>query len=117
MPYDPWRDADGENITYIVDQDMGATASGLTNAQTEAAIDDAFTTWNTNKALKKVELVKRTDPGADMTIYDWFYGFGGYGYPFFADIINAGWYPRAFFEAVGGEGGGDGIIAFSVTFW
>ncbi len=26
------------------------------------------------------------------------------------------WYPRAFFEAAGGPGGGRGILAFSVTF-
>ena len=30
--------------------------------------------------------------------------------------MNAGWLPRAFFEAVGGPGGGRGILAFSVTF-
>jgi len=35
---DPRRLADGNNITYLVDQSDGATASGLTNAQTEAAI-------------------------------------------------------------------------------
>ncbi len=33
-----------------------------------------------------------------------------------ADIVNAGWWPKAFFEAVGGPGGGDDILAFSVTF-
>jgi Matrixin len=36
--------------------------------------------------------------------------------PFAADIVNAGWRPRAFFETVFGPGGGRGVLAFSVTF-
>ncbi len=113
---DPRRLADGINITYLVDQSDGATASGLTNAQTEAAIDRAMATWQAEKAFGKVDLVKRADSGADPDIFDSFFGFGGFGNPFLADITNAGWLPRAFFEAVGGPGGGRGILAFSVSF-
>src|SRR6185295_14820000 len=36
---DSRRNADGDRLTYLVDQSDGATASGLTSAQTEAAID------------------------------------------------------------------------------
>jgi hypothetical protein len=113
---DDRRLADGENITYLVDQSDGATASGLTNAQTEAALDRALTTWQFSKPFKKVDIVKRADNGADPDIFDAFFGFGGFGDPFLADIVEAGWLPRAFFEAVGGPGGGRGILAFSVTF-
>lgn len=116
VPNDPRRLADGTNITYLVDQSDGATASGLTNAQTEPAIDRALATWAAEPCLKKVDIVKRADSGADPDIFDSFYGFGGVGNPFLADIVNAGWLPRAFFEAVGGPGGGRGILAFSVTF-
>jgi hypothetical protein len=116
VPKDPRRLADGENITYLVDQSDGATASGLTSAQTEAAIDAGLNTWDGTQALKKVDLAKRADGGADPDIYDSFFGFGGFGNPFLADIVNAGWLPRAYFEAVGGPGGGRGILAFSVTF-
>jgi len=116
VPNDSRRLAQGIDITYLVDQSDGATASGLTNAQTEAAIDDALDTWDNIKALKKVDLVKRADSGADPDIFDAFFGFGGFGNPFLADITSAGWLPRAFFEAVGGPGGGRGILAFSVTF-
>jgi hypothetical protein len=42
-PNDDWRLAEGKNITYLVDQSDGATASGLTSVQTEAAIDDSLT--------------------------------------------------------------------------
>jgi hypothetical protein len=114
---DPRREAAGDSITYLVDQSDGATASGLTNLQTEQAIDRSFATWNAAKALKKVRLVKRPDTGGDPDIFDSFFpGFGSFGNPFLADIVNAGWLPRAFFEAVGGPGGGRGILAFSVTF-
>jgi hypothetical protein len=116
VPNDGRRLADGINITYLVDQSNGATASGLTAAQTEAAMDDALTTWGTDAALKKVQIIKRADTGADPTVFDSFFGFGGFGDPFLADIVEAGFYPRAFFEAVGGPGGGRGILAFSVSF-
>lgn len=116
VPNDPRRAAQGIDITYLVDQSDGATASGLSSAQTEAAIDNAMNTWNNEQALQKVNIVKRADTGADPDIYDFFFGFGGYGNPFLADIVNAGWLPRAYFEAVGGPGGGRGILAFSVTF-
>lgn len=116
VPNDPRRLADGTNITYLVDQSDGATASGLTNAQTEAAIDAGLATWDAHKCLKKTDIVKRDDSGDDPDIFDSFFGFGGFGNPFLADIVNAGWLPRAFFEAVGGPGGGRGILAFSVTF-
>jgi hypothetical protein len=121
VAFDPRRVADGDNITYIVDRSGGATASGLTPAQTEAAIDRALTTWATREScLRNVDIVKRPDPGFDITIFDEFFkGFdddAALGDPFAADIVEAGWRPRAFFETVGGPGGGRGILAFSVSF-
>lgn len=116
VPNDARRLADGTNITYIFDQSGGATASGLTAAQTEAAFDAALATWGSDNSLKKVTIVKRPDPGTDITIFDAFFGFGGFGDPFAADIVEAGFFPRAFFDAVGGPGGGRGILAFSVSF-
>ncbi len=116
VPNDPRRLADGTNITYMFDQSGGNTASGLTSAQTEAAVDAALGTWASDNALKKVNIVKRAYTGDDITIFDSFFGFGGFGNPFEADIVDAGFYPRAFFDAVGGPGGGRGILAFSITF-
>lgn len=116
VPNDARRAADGDNITYLADQSDGRTASGLTATQTGAAIDAAFATWNASDPLRKVTIVRRADSGADPDIYDSFYGYGRFGNPFLADIVNAGWLPRDFFEAVGGPGGGRGILAFSVTF-
>ena len=77
-------------------------------------------TWDADKALKKLSLIKNPDPGIDATIFDeFFFGVGDEaapGFPFFADIVNAGWYTRALFDAVAPPTGGDFILAFSVTF-
>lgn len=115
VPNDARRIADGENITYLVDQSDGTTLSGLTNADTEPAIDRAFDTWQDNKCFSKVDIIKRADSGADPDIFDFFFGFGGFGNPFLADIVDAGWLPKAFFAAATGTDG-CGVLAFSVTF-
>jgi hypothetical protein len=114
---DPRRLADGDNITYLVDLSDGATASGIAAADTEAAIDRSMATWNLQeKCFSKLDIVKRPDSGADPDIFDSFFGFGGFGNPFLADIVNAGWLPPAYFDAVAGPGGSTGILAFSVSF-
>ena len=116
VPNDPRRFADGTNITYLVNQSTGTTLSGLSAAQTEAAIDGALATWGSDPALKKVQIIKRPDPGQPDLIFAPLLGFGSFGFPFFADIVEAGFYPRALFEAVGGPSGGRGILAFSISF-
>lgn len=114
VPNDPNRLADGNNITYIVDQSGGNTASGLSNAETEAAIDRSMTTWDESRCFSKVDIIKRADSGSDVTIFDSFFGFGGFGDPFAADIVSAGWFPPEFFAAAGASP--TGTLAFSVTF-
>ena len=114
VPNDARRLAAGNDITYLVDQSDGATSSGLTSAQTEAAIDRAMNTWQADRCLQKVNIIKQTDTGADPDIFDSFFGFGGFGNPFLADITNAGWLPGAFFLAV--TGSEDTDLAFTVTF-
>jgi hypothetical protein len=121
VPGDSRRDADGTNITYLVDQSDGATTSGLASTQTEDAIDAALGTWATDAALKKVAIVKRADDGTDPDIVDFLITtppglFGGLGNPFLADITEAGFLPRAFFDTLGGPGGGRGILAVTFTF-
>jgi len=115
VPNDARRNAQGDDLTYLIDLSDGATASGLTAGQTEAALDRSMTTWDTAPdCADKLDIVKRADTGADPDIFDAFFGFGGFGNPFLADIVNAGWLPRAFFGAV--TGAPDNVLAFSVTF-
>ncbi len=123
VPGDPRRLADGDNITYLVRASHGVTASGLSAAQTGGAIDAALSTWDGTSPLKKVTILKRSETATDPDIFDGFFkGFGdpnetpGSATPFQADIVEAGWRPRGFFEAAGGAGGGRGILAFTVSF-
>jgi hypothetical protein len=126
VPNDSRRVAQGNDITFLISTNLGSTASGLTAQQTTGAIRHAFATWSADAALDKVDLIERSYAGGDVTIFDElvdqtlrtrFDDFRGQsGDPFVADIVNAGWRVRDFFEAVGGPGGGRGILAFSVSF-
>ena len=121
VPNDTRRAAQGIDITHIVDQSFQGTTSGVSAVDTEAKIDASIATWDTEQALDKVSVVKRTDPGVDISIFDEFFpgtnpDEPALGNPFAGDIVSVGWYPRTYFEAVGGPGGGRGILAFSVTF-
>ena len=112
VPNDPNRNADGTNLTYMIVPD--ATASGVSAADSTAAIQRSLATWNDERCLRRGSLVERPYEGEDVTIFDSFFGFGGAGNPFAADIVNAGWYSPAFFQAAGASP--TGTLAFSVTF-
>lgn len=117
VPGDERRLADGDRLTYLVDQSDGATASGLTSAQTEAAIDRAAVTWAGERCLAAAPLVKRPDTGEDPDILDNLllpdrYEFGN---AVLADIDIAGWYPVDLFFAFAPSFAGR-ILAFSETF-
>jgi hypothetical protein len=127
VPSDPRRIAQFDDITHLIAKNRATTASGLTERETTGAIQRAFATWSADEALSKVDLIERAYPGGDVTIFDELIdaekprtSFDDFdkedGNPFVADIVNAGWLPRAYFEKVGGPGGGRGILAFSVTF-
>lgn len=114
VPGDPRRGG-RTNITYLVDQSDGAATGGLSNAQTEAAIDRAMATWQAVEC-STIPIVKVEDSGADPDIVDAFI-------PKFrrknlgttlADITHAGWLPRDFFDALA-PGGGDFILGVTAT--
>ena len=113
---DPRRDADGSNLTWLVHQERLA-GSGLDAAAAEAAIDSAMKSWSSTPCFSaKVGMAKRPDTGADPDIFDGLLGYGGFGDYRLADIVHAGWMPPSFFDAVAGEGSGETVLAFSVTF-
>ena len=60
VPNDARRLADGDKITYMFDESHGATASGLSSAQTEAAIEQALSTWAGDPAVTQVSLTGYT---------------------------------------------------------
>lgn len=70
-PFDPRRSwTVGDDITYLVDQGDGATDDGLTNADTEPAIDRAMATWDVATTCSAAAMVKLTDTGADADLID-----------------------------------------------
>ena len=116
VPGDPRRDADGDRLRYLVDQSDGNTASGLLNADTEAALDRAVGVWAPEPCLAAVPQVKLADRGEDPDILDGILLPDDYawGEPS-ADIVFAGWYPVELFRAFAPSFEGR-IIAFSETF-
>lgn len=112
---DPRRAAGGDPLTYTIDTvDLGA--SSLDPAEAEAAIERAMRTWAAGKCFKKAGLARRAADGTDADIFDSAYGYGGYGDYRTADIVHAGFLPPEFFEQVAGPGGGETVVALSVTF-
>ncbi len=114
VPGDSRRGAVGDDITYLVDKSDGVATGGLANSDTESAIDRAMATWDT-VSCSKLDIVKNTDFGQDPDIVDGFLGFGLVGNPFLADITQAGWLPKGFFDALT-PGGGDFILGVTFTF-
>jgi hypothetical protein len=112
---DSRRNAEGDHLTYVIEH-RNVADTGLSTAAVDAAIDQATAVWAAEPCLHKLTLVKRPDTGADADIFDSAFGYGGYGDYRIADIVHAGWMPPDFFDAVGGQGSGETVISFSVTF-
>ena len=110
VPGDPRRNADGETLSYLVDPTWStATSSGVPQPATEAAIDRAMGRWAASACLKQ-RVAKREFPGGDVTVFDFFVDRGGFGEPFAADIVHAGWLSE--------DSGllGPDVLGISVTF-
>lgn len=113
---DPRRAPQRAQLTYRVDLSDGLGSSGLNPIETEAAVDRAMATWSSDSCFKKMALVKQPDDGTDADLFDSQYGYGGFGDYRIADVVHAGWLPPHFFEQVTGAGGGESVVAISVTF-
>lgn len=114
---DPRRAAQGTDLTYKVDLTEGFGASDLAPDSVEAAIDRAIASWSSASCLQTLRLVKRQgDSPVDADIFDSQFGYGEFGDYRAADVVHAGWLPPDFFERVTGPGGGESVVALSVTF-
>jgi len=120
VPADPRPPRGGRtNITYTIDQAEGAV-DGLTQAQTDAAIDRAMQTWD-RETCSTLPIVRVANSGGDLGLVEFFGvppvgpGQGGSS-AVFADVTHAGWLPTgllpaqvigvtftAFFTTTGGQ--------------
>lgn len=89
VPADPRRGG-GTAITYTIDQTEG-TVDALTQAQTNAAIGRAMTTWD-NVQCSTLPIIAVGNPGTDIGVVEFLNGLGGSPF-FFADLTHAGWLP------------------------
>jgi hypothetical protein len=113
VPGDARRNADGRNITYLVDLSDATPTGGLGSAQVEAAIDRAMASWNAIDC-STIPIVKRVDTGADPDVIDGLLGYGAVGTPHLGDIVHGGWMPPDFFELFF-PGGGTSILGITFT--
>lgn len=116
VPGDP-RLGGFTNMFYAVDDAEGATASGLSSAQTEAAIDRAMATWDgvtcSDMGLTKIG-------GSNFgQVQDFFTNpaFPGFGILPLPIVLHSGVLPGSFFDQVA-PGGGNFIlgVAFTLVF-
>lgn len=93
IPGDPLRGG-GTNITYTIDQTEG-TVDALSQAQTNAAIRRAMTTWD-NVACSNIPIDAVGNPGTDLGVIEFLNGLGG-SPVWYADLTHAGWVPAGTF--------------------
>ena len=112
VPFDPNRRGD-RYITYAIDHTEGTATGGVTAAQTEASIDHAMGTWN-SQTCSTIPIVKVDLGNLDLGYVQYLTGFGGVpGWG--ADITDAGWLPGAFFDVIATDGS-QYILGVTFTF-
>lgn len=115
VPFDARRAWSGPDsaITWINDTVDGASASGLSSADTAAAIRSAMGTWQ-GVNCSNLPLNDLGDIGVDLGVVQNILGFGGTQL-IFADLSHAGWLPAGFFDALA-PGGSGFILGVTFTF-
>lgn len=110
VPGDERRSADGNNLTYLVDQTWLPANFGTGNEiDGEPAIDASFETWNSVKKNAKLDIVKVPDTGEQPSSF--FLG----GDPFLADISEIGFMPAILFEQLLGPGSSENVLGVTFT--
>ncbi|MBW2256751.1 MAG: hypothetical protein JRI25_19445 [Deltaproteobacteria bacterium] len=109
---DPWRGG-WTDISWIVDESEGATASGLTAADTYAAIDRAMATWD-GVDCSTIPLYSMGSYDYDFGYVQFLLGYGGVP-TWFADVTHAGWLPGGFYDLLA-PGGSNFILGVTFTF-
>jgi hypothetical protein len=112
VPGDPNRWGTTE-IYWLSDQ-VDGTATGLTIAETQAALNNAMNTWNTQNCAV-IPLVQWPDYGMDWGYVQWALGFGGFG-GWYADFTHAGWLAGAFFDEALGSEASNNVLGVTFTF-
>ncbi|GAA5520768.1 hypothetical protein LQ318_03455 [Aliifodinibius salicampi] len=110
VPGDERRNADGNNLTYLVYEPYAPANWGTPDqVDGEPAIDSSFDTWNHIKGNAKLNIVKVPDTGLNPS-----YILGGS--PFLADISEIGFLPPLYFELFLSPGSSENVLSVTFTF-
>jgi len=108
---DPRRGSTGPGLDFLFDLSWQSEAgSGVPADALGLTLSRALGTWGREKCMRHVALTEVPYAGGDVTVFDAMVGAGGFGDPFAADTVVAG-FPRGL-EAVFGPD----TLAFAVTF-
>lgn len=105
VPYDPYRLADEDKITYMVYTPWAVSTSGC---DLTLPVADSFETWAESTNCTELEIVERPYLGGNPSAI-----FGGY--PFMADITIMGFLPGSIFDLLE-PGGSNFILGVTFTF-
>lgn len=114
VPGDARRDAQGPNLTHVVDATfaMANTFNLSPPIPAEAAIDASFATWDAVRCAA-LDIDKRPDVGIN---YSGLLTVGGQvGDPFYADISTVGFIPGSIFDTVLGPGASESVLGVTFT--
>lgn len=114
VPGDERRAWGADGITYAVDAIDGATTSGLSQVETEAAIRSAMNTWDAVRC-STIPLEESGPIPLDLGLVQYVAGFGGLP-GVVADITHAGFLPGAFFDVTLGPGASGSVLGVTFTY-
>ena len=112
VPADPRRGG-FTDIAYLTDGFEGGTNSGLTAAQTTAAIDNAMSTWDAVTCSNGLNITNLGSTPFDVGYLQALFGFGGSF--LFTDLMHSGW-NQAFTDFLFGPGNSVLGVAFTFVF-
>lgn len=120
VPGDPRGGTGTTDILYVTD-----TVDGVANCGGGCTIDSVTTTAQIEQGMAEWDAIgcaslPIVNIGAFATdlglVEDLVGGFGSTGAFLLGGITHGGWLPKAFFDIIGGPGGGDGILGATFTF-
>ena len=111
VPFDPDRTGLADIFT-IIDGAEGATSSGLTEAETTAAIERAFQTWE-DVQCSTIPITNFGSVPVDLGVVQALVGLGGL-LAVAADVTHAGFLPQGFFDLFFPPG--SAVLAATFTF-
>lgn len=111
VPGDARRGSSGRGLDFLFDESWESmSGTALPAVAATGALDRALGTWGREKCMEDAPLTRTPYAGGDVTVFDFLAGSGGFGDPFAADVVIAG-FPTGLEELFGPD-----TLAFSVTF-